>query len=482
MTLPSPGRLALQSLADALADEHELAAEAFIDAALNQPSRLAALARLYGAARGLPPPPPFDDPDWPPSPALPLPALPSSGASRGGPEGKGRRRSVVFIGHSYYNFLHLAAALRRRGWDALSVNVLDDMGADTLLHGCDLDLFSADGATMTAGLRAFAREAPRRFGMAHFYGKGRLALFPDNSGVTGVPWDVLALKSLGMRIGYSTYGCQDGVSQSSFDRWSEGRCCSVCVWRDDPAACGDALNLVWGRRLRALTDLFCIEGDAALDHKYGAALYRDPLTCALDPETWRPDLEIPDRWRRPRAADEVVILHGVGNYDLRTRAHGNVKGTPHIVAAVEALRRKGLPVRLDLVSGAPSSAMRFIQAQADIVVEQVLYGRHGATAREAAMLGKPTVVLMNPYEEAAPGISALARDCPLVSAGPADLETALEALVRSPERRAAVGRASRAWAMRWWSADACAERYEAVYDRLMAGEPLEEPPAPGTPG
>ena len=29
-------------------------------------------------------------------------------------------RSVLFLHHSYYNFFYLAAALRRRGWDAVS--------------------------------------------------------------------------------------------------------------------------------------------------------------------------------------------------------------------------------------------------------------------------------------------------------------------------------------------------------------------------
>ncbi|MGH2361645.1 MAG: glycosyltransferase, partial [bacterium] len=63
---------------------------------------------------------------------------------------------------------------------------------------------------------------------------------------------------------------------------------------------------------------------------------------------------------------------------------------------------------------------------------------------------------------------------PLVSATEQTIYTVLKELISNPERRLAVGGASRAHALKWWSADACAERFERVYDRLMAGLPPME--------
>ncbi|SMH41559.1 glycosyltransferase [Azospirillum agricola] len=444
-------------------------AQTVIAAALRQPETLLPLARLCAALDGRGMPPPFDDPAWN---AGPEPERTVSGKK------ETSRRSVVFLGNSYYNFLYLAAALRRRGWDALSVNLEDDTDNGLLFHGEDLNLRLPDGREFLRNLRSFYDVAARRFRMIHLYGKGRLAFFPENSGVMGVPWDLLALKARGLRIGYSTYGCQDSVSQSSFDRWSGGHCCSVCVSRDQLAVCSDAGNLAWGRRVQALCDLISIEIDAMLDFKAGPQVYREPLTCALDPELWRPDLPIPDHFRRLKDPDEVIIYHAVGDYDLRTRDGRNLKGTHAIVNAVEALQRKGLKVRLDFVKGVPSREIRFAQAQADIVVDQILYGRHGANGREAMMLGKPTVVHMNASEDRPDGMSDYVRNCPTVQADASTLETVLEDLVRAPEKRRKLGAASRDYALKWWSADACAERYETVYDRIMAGQAPSERAGP----
>ena len=53
------------------------------------------------------------------------------------------RRSVVFLHNSYYHFYYLARALRKRGWDAVTVSLEDPTGPNALYyHGEDLNLFS----------------------------------------------------------------------------------------------------------------------------------------------------------------------------------------------------------------------------------------------------------------------------------------------------------------------------------------------------
>src|SRR5207247_11086104 len=112
----------------------------------------------------------------------------------------------------------------------------------------------------------------------------------------------------------------------------------------------------------------------------------------------RPDHEIPEKYRRPRAPGEMIVYHSVGNHALRARNGRDLKGTGATIAAVERLRGEGVPVRLEFVTDVPNKEVRFIQAQADIVVDQLNHGRYGAQAREGMMLGKPTVCYINRNE------------------------------------------------------------------------------------
>jgi len=278
------------------------------------------------------------------------------------------------------------------------------------------------------------------------------------------------LRQHGVKVGYSHSGCLDMVSQSSFHRWSSG-CCNRCIWQDRPDVCADIRNLAWGHKIHQFCDLICIETDPILDFKSGPKVYREPLTFAVDPDIWHPDLVVPDRFRLPRRAGDLIVYHAVGNVASRSSETRNIKGTPAIVAAIHRLRNEGHRVRLEFVHDLPSLDVRFVQVQADIIVDQLNYGRYGATAREGMMLGKPTVCFINPKEEVQGAESECIRECPLVPATEATVFETLKTLVTDGDRRRRIGEASRAHAIKWWSSDACAERFETVYDRLMHGLP-----------
>jgi hypothetical protein len=315
--------------------------------------------------------------------------------------------------------------------------------------------------------------------MVHFAGVGRMSFFPENMDSTyyreRVPWDFLEAKKLGVRIGYTHSGCCDLVSQTSFYRWSGG-VCDYCRWQNEPSFCSDLRNLAWGHAVQSVCDLICIETEPMLDFKAHPAVFREPLTMVLDPEIWHPSIAIPEEVKFERSADEVIVLHSMGNFEMRAREGDNVKGTRAVVEAIENLRRKGFKIRLLFHDSVASSQFRYIQAQADIIVDQLRYGRYGATAREAMMLGKPTVGYINATEWYPGAESQCIVETPIVNASVNNIEAVLQQLIENPERRLAIGEASRAHAIKWWSADTCAERYEHVYDRLMAGKrPMEAP-------
>ena len=393
----------------------------------------------------------------------------------------GRPRSVVFIRHSYYNFFYLAQALRRRGWDALSVSAEDPKGPNSqFYHGEDLNLFDPDPERLQHNIEALHHEVSRRFRMVHFYGRGCMSFF--EKGYDGfphfatVPRDFLALREIGVKFGYSISGCLDGVAQSTVHAWSGGAC-DRCVWQKNAAVCTDPGNLAWGQKVHMFCDLIATEGFPALDWQSSSKAYREPLTTALDAEFWRPDLEIPPKWRLPRAPGELIVYHGVGNFRDRSRGARNIKGTAAVIDAIDRLRDEGMKVRLEFVSDLPNTEVRFIQAQADVIVDQLNHGRYGATAREGMMLGRPTVCHMNRSEPSgAPRLKSI-DSCPLVSANEESVYAVLKDLLSDEAKRHAIGKAGRDYALKWHSADACAERFEEVYDRLMLGlTPVALPP------
>ncbi len=391
--------------------------------------------------------------------------------------GEPRRRSVLFLNQCYYNFKYLAAALRDRGWDALVANLYPPDGLDAkYYHGEDLGLYDPDPVQFRKRLQEFFDEACNRFGIVHSYGVGTLSLFPEMWDTepthAAIPWDILEWRRRGILIGYTHVGCCDGVSQSAFGAWSPGSC-ARCPWRERSDICSDSKNLAWGRKLETLADLICVETDVALDHSRSPKAFRDPLTMALDPEIWRPDLEPPEHLRRTRTRDdEVLVYHGVGNYEMRTRDGINIKGTRAVVAAIKALREEGIPVRLDFVDDVPSIDNRFVQAQADIIVDQLNYGRYGATAREGMMLGKPVVARINPWDGDGIPATRCILETPVVNADEGTIKDVLRDLVLDPAKRAVIGRASREHALKWWSAPRLAQRFERVYDIVReTGQP-----------
>jgi glycosyltransferase involved in cell wall biosynthesis len=387
----------------------------------------------------------------------------------------GDRRSVVFLNNCYYNFYYLAAALRRRGWDAVSANVADPDGPHAqFYHDEDLNVFDHDPQRLERNIHWLMAEIESRFRMVHFYGVGamsfRQSYFDTSREFRSVPIDFVRLRQRGIKIGYTVAGCLDGVAQSSIQKWSGA--CDKCVWQERPDVCSDQGNLAWGRKVHIMCDLVDTGGSPALDWKGNwDKIYREPIVMALDPEFWRPDIEIPEKYRLKRAPGELIVYHGVGNYNLRSGGGRNIKGTGAIQTAIERLQSEGIAVRLEFVTDVPSRDVRYIQVQADVIVDQLNYGRYGAQASEAMMLGRPTICYINKDEPAGVPKLAFLEECPIVSASEDTIYAELKALLLDPERRERLGRASRDFAVRWHSADACAERFERVYDRIMRGLP-----------
>lgn len=394
-----------------------------------------------------------------------------------------KSRSVLFTRHCYYNFYYLAKALRSRGWDAVSLSTESTEGANGwLYHGQDLVLHDPDPDRQRKLIGQFYSSNAGRFGIYHHYGLGVFSLFPDFHDVedsySKVPWDMIEAKRRGVLLGYSHSGCLDGVSQSRFRQWSPSMCRS-CPWELRPDICSDAKNLAWGRKVTSLADLVCTETDPSIDYKASDKTFRGPLTFALDPQLWAPDITPPAAFNRGHSPDKVVVYHAVGNFKERSRDGRNVKGTQAVLEAVARLRREGIDIEIDFVDNVASWDNRFVQVQADIIVDQLNYGRYGALAREGMMLGKPVVGRVNKIEHDGSPATACIQETPIVHADEETVADVLRDLAANPGKRLEIGRASREHAIKWWSADRLAERFERVYDHIRDhGRPPAETDVP----
>lgn len=391
----------------------------------------------------------------------------------------GQTRSVIFIHHSYYHFYYLAQALRRRGWNAWSLSSEDpSLPNNNFYHGQDLNIWHPDPVTRLELRRELYATIIQHFDMVHFHGDAFFSLFDETMCNTyerdGIGWDFLELKSLGVKIGHSMSGCLTGQRKTLFNEVTG--VCDKCVWQNVPNVCSDNAQYHSGRRIELVCDLNALEVDWPIDFsRHTKNCFYDPLTYCYSEDLWRPNIAIPDRIEKfKRKPGEVLVFHAVGNLKDRQSTTRNIKGTPAVLDAIDRLQAEGYPVKLVFKTGVPSRDMRYYQSQADIIVDQLNYGRWGATARETMALGIPTICRMKREQPCGVKPSRAVNECPLVDASEDTVYEVLKDLIENPDKRKRIGRESLAFAKKWHSADACAERFERVYDRLQAGQfPLD---------
>ncbi len=388
-------------------------------------------------------------------------------------------RRVLFAGQSYYHTWYLSRALRTVGWTADVLNWDLDRGTQIYYHGQDIG-FDPDSPVLLEQMLGAYLNALYGYDVFHFSNMHGLSFGAPvgafMTSVIGEAAEIRLLKGLGKKIVYSNNACSDGVSQTTFSRWGPESACAICRWRLEPTVCSDSRNLAWGVFRNATADYQCLSGGNHADCNDDPRVHEVAEFYCLDPDVWRPDLEIPAAFRLPDAtANTVRLYHAVGHRTQRTTDDGvNIKSSHIYLPLVDRLRAEGLPVELVAPTGLRNLDVRYLQAQADIVLEMLTYGWFGANAREAMMLGKPVVCYIRPewLDSVRREMPEYANELPIVSATPATVESVVRDLISDPARRRQIGERSRAFALRWHSADAGARRFDGIYRSLLAGDSL----------
>lgn len=170
---------------------------------------------------------------------------------------------------------------------------------------------------------------------------------------------------------------------------------------------------------------------------------------ALDLDRWRPEVNVPPHYRlaRPRGGT-VRILHSfMYGADRQKAQRGNIKGTRYVVEAVEQLQSEGFDVELMSFDRVSSKDYIYYQAQADIIVEELIRGCWGSTALECMALGKPVLTFIRPeweraYLRAFPWVTRL----PVVNTSKYSIYTNLKRLIEDTGLREKAGVVARHFA------------------------------------
>ena len=392
--------------------------------------------------------------------------------------GNRRGKRVLYVGQAYYNSWYLSRALRTLGWKADVLNWDLNPGSQMYYHGEDFRIPYQNMGDVK-NFFCFYLMALRQYDVFHFANKGGLQFGePLRSGVKTLlgeeGFEIRFLKALGKKIVYSNNGCLDGVSQSAFARWSTPSVCSICPWRNEPSVCSDERNLAWGAFRNAMADYQCTIGGNRVDYNDDPTVHEVPEFYCLDSNMWHPELEIPQRYRYTYPTGTVLLYHAVGNHAERTDDSGvNIKSTHIYRPLVSRLKDEGMAVEMVFCTNIPNKEVRFYQAQADIFLEMLTYGWFGANAREAMMLGKPVVCYLRPewLQSAREEVPEYVDELPIVNATPETVEAVLRDLIANKEKRLEIGRRSRAFAVKWHSAEAGAKRFNTIYSELVGRTP-----------
>ena len=250
--------------------------------------------------------------------------------------------------------------------------------------------------------------------------------------------DLEILTKLGKRLIYHPSGCKDQALQQTI-RQRYPYICGNCGWA--AKACDDEVNDI------ALS----------LKNRYGSLIIPSSLMPSdridqtimkyrsLDLNLWNGEVDIPSGFQLAKSS-RIRIMHSF--FDSGRRHGGkNIKGSPFIFDAVERLREEGHPVEYFYVNNISMRDMRYYQAQADIIVDQIIYGWWGSTAAEGMALGKPVVCYLHPewkkeFLKAHPEYEEL----PIVEANTTNIYEVLKRLVVDSRFRKERGRASRTFA------------------------------------
>jgi glycosyltransferase involved in cell wall biosynthesis len=268
--------------------------------------------------------------------------------------------------------------------------------------------------------------------------------------------ELALLKLLNKKLISFPSGCLQEVLYEDFVKHEDGAVCKNCGYAD--AVCDDERNQR-SFDLRNKYFDFIIANSPLPSTRIQKEMVRYK---SVDLDVYRPEIKVPEKFKLPRS-ENLRVLHSFYNKD-RLHQGKNIKGSTHVLAALERLKSEDYPVEYFYLTDTPLKEMRYYQVQADIVVDQLIYGWWGSAAIEGMALGKPVVCYLAPtwkkiFLERFPEYNSL----PIVEANTENIYEVLKKLATDKEYRERKGKESRQFAREHFDVRKNARELEKIF-------------------
>jgi hypothetical protein len=357
-----------------------------------------------------------------------------------------KKKSILFVNPDYHCSFLLRDELRARGWRA-DIFIPPGYPKKLLYKNEGITLLYTKNNRWLNIFQSFFYLVLFFFRYKYFLiygGSNILALFDDRLRPLlrdDFCLDLSLARILRKKIMYLPSGCLEDETKANFSKLDNGNVCKNCGWSE--GVCNDEMNTLHFGIKRRYGNFFF--GNGTIDSTQFS--HTHTKYKSIDLTLWHPHAEIPEEFNLPQT-NNLRILHSFYNVD-REHNDKNIKGSPFVLNAIERLKREGYQVEYFHLHNVPSRFMRYYQIQADIIVEQLIYGWWGSTGVECMALGKPVICYLRPeWKEFFLKTFGEYNSLPIIEATPPNIYEVLKELVINKEQRKQKGRESRIFAER----------------------------------
>lgn len=156
-----------------------------------------------------------------------------------------------------------------------------------------------------------------------------------------------------------------------------------------------------------------------------------------------------------KSEENPLVIHAPSSREL--------KGSWFVEEAVETLQAQGLDFRYEEVTDLPHEEAVERYRQADIIIDQLLIGWHGALSLEAMALGKPVICYIRDDLDAG--------DIPIANANPDTVTEVLRDLLENPEKRVSLGIRGRNYVENNHDVADVTDQLIGLYEEVLEMEP-----------
>lgn len=290
--------------------------------------------------------------------------------------------------------------------------------------------------------------AVKNYDIFHFHsGNG---LFWEGYGLWNRLDELAYLKKIGKKIVMSWWGCD--IRTEDVDIVNKWSACNYCI-EENRNFCQKSDKKVMIEKVNKYVDIQLSSGDIVAS--YNQVNWMDN---AIDTNEFTP-IEynnIPIEYRLPKT-DKIRIYHSFGNSISR----GDVKGSIEIRNSVERLIDEGYDLEFIYCNDIPNKDIKYYQAQADIVVDQLKCGWHGSTGVECLSMQKPVIVYIRPEVE-----KIIPHKHPLINANPDNIYDVLKSMLDNMENVKNIGIQSREYVLKYHDYKVIAKKLELLYESI----------------